>query len=324
MDFPASQPTRRQALRMVSASVIGAGLAGCADLIPQNVGLALTPSPITDPAVFNFALNLEYLESEYYRRGVYGSGLPDELVGPRPGPVNGGRQVPWRTAYLREMFAEIAEDETAHVRFFRRTISSSPLVELSRPALDFTNSFRTVGAAAGLGPDFDPFANEENFLLGAFLFEDVGISATAAGGDLIADPASKEAAAGILAVEGYHGGMIRAEIAERGGDLIARADNLSRARTAMESANNRRPNRTSVSTTISKEQPIGAGDVFPGELVVAPTDPQGRTPPRPPQDVLNIVFLNPDPEARRGGFFPQGVQGVVRHASLRAANGGRG
>jgi hypothetical protein len=30
--------------------------------------------------------------------------------------------------------------------------------------------------------------------------------------------------------------------------------------------------------------------------------------------VLNIVFLNPDPNASRGGFFPRGVQGVVRHA----------
>ncbi len=324
MDLSEPAPTRRQTLRMISAGAVGAGLGGCADLIPQGVGLALTPSPITDPSVFNFALNLEYLESEYYRRGVYGSGLPDELVGPNPGTVNGGRQVPWRTPYLREMFAEIAEDETAHVRFFRRTISSSPLVELSRPALDYTNAFRTVGAMAGLGSEWDPFASEEDFLLGAFLFEDVGISATAAGGDLIADPASKEAAAGILAVEGYHGGMIRAEIAERGGDMITRADNLSRARTRMESADNSRPNRTSVQTTISKEQPISAGDVFPGELVVAPTDPQGRTPPRPPQDVLNIVFLNPDPDARRGGFFPRGVQGVVRHANLSAASRGRG
>jgi hypothetical protein len=322
MDRPEVRPTRRQALHIVSAGVIGAGLAGCADLVPQGVGLALTPSPLTDPSVFNFALNLEYLESEYYRRGVYGSGLPDDLVGPNPGPVNGGRRVPWRTPYLREMFAEIAEDETAHVRFFRRTTSSSPLVELSRPALDYTNAFRAVGAAAGLGPDFDPFASEEDFLLGAFLFEDVGISASAAAGDLIADPASKEAAAGILAVEGYHGGMIRAEIAERGGTLINRADNISRARTRLESANNDRPNRTSVSTTISKEQPISVGDVFPGELVVAPTDLQGRTPPRPPQDVLNIVFLNADPKARRGGFFPNGVRGVVRHASLgNAANG---
>ncbi len=59
---------------------------------------------------------------------------------------------------------------------------------------------------------------------------------------------------------------------------------------------------------------ISAGEVFPGEVVISPTDPQGRSFPRPPQDVLNILFMNPDKGARRGGFFPDGVQGVVRHA----------
>jgi len=63
-----------------------------------------------------------------------------------------------------------------------------------------------------------------------------------------------------------------------------------------------------------KEQLISQGEVFPGEVVISPTDAQGRTFPRPPQDVLNIVFMNPDKEAKRGGFFPDGVKGVVRHA----------
>jgi len=96
--------------------------------------------------------------------------------------------------------------------------------------------------------------------------------------------------------------------------MVRAADGISRARAAAESPDNRRPNRTSVLTTLGKEQPISAGHEFPGEVVIAPTDPQGRTWPRPPQDVLNIVYMNPDPDARRGGFFPQGVQGVVRHA----------
>jgi hypothetical protein len=69
-----------------------------------------------------------------------------------------------------------------------------------------------------------------------------------------------------------------------------------------------------------KEQPISAGELFPGEVVIAPTDPQGRTFPRLPQDVLNIVYMNPDAEARRGGFFPRGVQGVVRHAVRGTGN----
>lgn len=305
--------SRRQSLKTILGASALIGTAGCADLIPQGLGLALTPSPLTDPSVYNFALNLEYLEAEYYLRGLTGQGLPAELTGPNPGPVTGGRRVPFRTAYLAEMFEEIAADEQAHVRFLRQTISSSPLVEISRPALDFQNSFRAVGRAAGLGEGFDPFADEASFLLGAFLFEDVGVTAYAGGGDLIAGDRSIEAAAGILAVEGYHGGLVRAQIAEMGPQMIARADGISRARAAVESPNNREQ-RPGVEGPLNKEQPISAGEVFPGEIVVAPTDPQGRSFPRPPQDVLNIVFLDPSEDVRRGGFFPNGVQGVVRHA----------
>jgi hypothetical protein len=322
MFFPAMNSTRRHALRAFSAGLVGIGasLSGCARLIPQNVGLALLPNPLTDPAVYNFALNLEYLEAEYYRRGVYGEGLPPELTGPNPGPVQGGRRVQFKSPWMAEMFAEIAEDETNHVRFIRRTISSSPLVEINRPALDLESSFRMLGQQAGIGANFDPFADEESFLLGAFIFEDVGVTATCGAADLIADDDSIEAAAGILAIEGYHAGAIRATIAEMGPRMVAAADGISRARAASEDPNNRRPNRTTVVTTDVKEQPISAGNEFPGEIVIAPTDPQGRTFPRPPQDVLNIVYMNPDPDARRGGFFPRGVNGVVRHALTQPTN----
>ncbi len=317
MFFPALEPTRRQALRAFSAGLVGAGaaLSGCANLIPQGVGLALLPNPLTDPAVYNFALNLEYLEAEFYRRGVYGEGLSAELIGPNPGAVLGGRRVQFRTPWIAEMFAEITEDETNHVRFIRRTISSSPLIEINRPVIDLQTSFRTFGVQAGLGPNFDPFADEESFILGAFIFEDVGVTAYAGGADLLADDDSIEAAAGILAIEAYHAGAIRATIAEMGPRMVAAADGIARARGAAESPNNRRPNRTSVDTVPGpKEQLISQGEVFPGEVVISPTDPQGRTFPRPPQDVLNIVFMNPDKDAKRGGFFPNGVQGVVRHA----------
>jgi len=322
MDYVSLDPSRRQALRMMSASLMGAGLVGCADLIPQGIGLALLPNPPTDPAVYNFALNLEYLEAEFYRRGVYGQGLPGELIGPNPGAVLGGRRVQFRTPWIAEMFAEITEDETNHVRFIRQTISSSPLIEINRPVIDLQTSFRMLGSQAGLGSNFDPFADEESYILGAFIFEDVGVTAYAGGSDLIADDDSIEAAAGILAIEAYHAGAIRATIAEMGPRMIAAADGIARARGAAESPNNQRPNRTTVTTVPGpKEQLISAGEVFPGEVVISPTDPQGRSFPRPPQDVLNIVFMNPDKEARRGGFFPDGVQGVVRHA--RNANHGR-
>src|SRR5687767_4592801 len=110
--------TRRAALKAMRALGVAATLPGCAPVAATGANAL----GISHPDSFSFALNLESLETEYYLRGTTGRGMDDADAGPSPGTVTGGRMVPWQNADLRECMEEVAPNELAHVRFYRRVL----------------------------------------------------------------------------------------------------------------------------------------------------------------------------------------------------------
>jgi hypothetical protein len=246
---------------------------------------------LTDANILNFALNLEYLEAEFYVRAAFGGGLHiQDVIGVGGlGQVTGGRAVPFATPAIKQYAQEIARDEYAHVKLLRKALGSAAV---SRPTIDLTQSFTTAARAAGvIGPGqvFDPFADENSFLLAAYIFEDVGVTAYHGAAPFISNKEYLLAAAGILGTEAYHAAEIRTLIYQRG--LGAPAEKISHLRIDASGADD------------------DQGVVKDGAANIIPTDLNGLVYARTPQQVLNIVYLGG--AAGHFGFFPKRLNGAI-------------
>jgi hypothetical protein len=290
--------SRRAALKAAAA-------VGASTLLP-TFGLAKAFSDSaakpSDIDIFNFALNLESLEAEYYLRGTTGKGMDDSDAGSHPGTVNGGSMVPWKDEDLHDFMREVAANELAHVRFYRRVLGP---VAVSRPDIDIAGGFAAAAKAAGLGDNFDPFASEMNFFLGGMLMEDVGVTAYNGAAPLIRNKTFLQAAAGILAVEAYHMGMARSTLYRMGSEARHAANLLSAARDSLDGPQN---DDQGIEVDPSVQPVPGVA----GKANIVPTDTDAKAFVRTPQQVLNIVYLNPAKGVSGGGIFPKGMNGKIR------------
>ena len=92
--------SRRQSIAGLSV----AGLAGL--LIPQayaqqkrettGVGIGPKGAAIDDEDIFTFALNLEYMEAEFYLRATTGKGISEADAGMDAGRVVGGHEAQFK------------------------------------------------------------------------------------------------------------------------------------------------------------------------------------------------------------------------------------
>jgi hypothetical protein len=283
----------------LAAAGIGVGAA----VLAPAIGLTGSSSAeaastgISDATILNFALNLEYLEAEFYLRAVTGQGLSDQQVTGQgtPGAVTGGRQVTFTTKAIRNYATEIAADEKTHVLFLRSALGGAAV---SRPAIDIGASFTAAARAAGVvGPDqtFDPYADEVSFLIGAFIFEDLGVTAYKGAAPLIQNKTYLEAAAGILAVEAYHAGIVRSNLYAL--EQYDAVNKISAARDSLDGAS---------------KLDQGIGDADTANLV--PTDPNGVAFSRSPGQVLNVAYLTSQ-AATSGGFYPAGINSDLLKSS---------
>lgn len=320
---------RRNFIRMCGGAAVMTGglslLAACDndenDFTPAP---APTPTPtptsatVTDVDVLNFALQLEYLEGNYYSYATTGQGIAAALqtgTGTQGAVITGtgagaARQVTFTDQVLAQYAREIAADELAHITFLRTALGGSAAAQASlnlsgsasvtTPGGTAVGAFTAAARAAGVvGPNdiFDPFASDENFLIGSYLLTDVGVTAYRGSARLISNKTFLEAAAGILSTECYHDGVIRSSLWQRGlaaPTIYTRIKQISDTRDGLDGATD-------------TDQDIG--DATTANFV--PTNSSGLVLGRTPQQVLNVVYQTRT-AVNAGGFFPAGVNGNVR------------
>lgn len=257
-------------------------------------GVAASPADaqtatLTDVDILNFALNLEYLETEYYLRGLTGQGLtPAETTGMGTlGTITGGRQVNFTDTTVQQALAEITADERGHTNFVRAALGSQAI---ARPSINYTDAFNALGVAAGIGP-FDAFASQANFVLGGLLFCEAGQTAYKGSARFLQNKSILDSAAGLQAVEAYQSGILKVLTYQAG----AQAINNYNAAVAV------------------KNMLGGAGDqpiIMNAVSNLVPTDGNSIAFGRTPAQILAIVYEGG--AMNNYGFFPQRVNGTIR------------
>lgn len=340
---------RRGDRREFFQAALGAAAVGVGALAFSSAAEAQAANQ--DVAILNFALNLEYVEAQFYSYAAFGKGLDGTLLGGvtttgARGDVsltgsNPPRAVDFTGDPLIGQYArEIAADEIAHVAFLRTALGATSAV--AQPALnisgDAAGAFTTAARAAGVvkptGPNgtftaadiFDPYASPNNFLLGGFIFEDVGVTAYKGAAPLLTSKIFLEAAAGILAVEAYHASILRTSLYARGIatpslQLIEATEAISNLRDSADGSPTVDLIRGIAPDDDQGIAPMPVSPTLPATLGlntttgsnIVPLNPNGLAFSRTPGQVLNIVYGNAAPAAvSMGLFFPAGVNGTFR------------
>lgn len=135
--------------------------------------------------ILNYALTLEYLESEFYKAAVAVAPTGSAGFIPAGAPIGA--------------ITTIRDHEIAHVKFLTTAITGAGGTPVAKPNFDFTAN----GAFA------DVFTNYQTFLAVAQAFEDTGVRAYKGQADKISDNAILTAALQIHSVEARHAAHIR-------------------------------------------------------------------------------------------------------------------
>ena len=233
--------------------------------------------------VVQFALNLEYLEAEFYSLATTGLTLTQQGVAVSGSGTAGATTTQYNYASVNfstpsgfRVAQNIATDEINHVILLRAALTANGVTPIAKPAINL-DALAPIGAS---------LANQGAFLLLGRIFEDIGVTAYAGGAGYLVGSPYLATAARILAVEGEHVGNLRLQAALLG---------------------------------LPSPQLDGADVVPPpaGTNYFSTNVANGLCATRTPGQVLYLAY-GMAANAKSGGFFPNGVNGVINTSTAAA------
>lgn len=309
MFFAESSLNRRRFVRLTLAMSTGALLSGCggsgtAADVPTTAAAA-TLMPATTPLAvgnpLNLALNLSYLGANYYSFAARGVGLAANLTGGMGviGVATGARQASFTDPLIAAHAAELADDKATHVQSLRNRLGGA---SAAQPAIDLstgtTSAFALATRNAGIvasGSAFDPYAGDGVFLIGAFLIENIVAAAYRTLLTQSDDAATTALVMTHLADAIYHGGLIRALLADKASTDASVDQALTQlsALLAQVDGSNVGDQTLANASGLSSNIPDAGGRPIPFT--------------RAPTQVLKALYLS---GTAVGGFLPEGANGV--------------
>jgi hypothetical protein len=260
--------------------------------------LGQTAPASTDVDLLNFVLNNEYLVAEFYLRAFYGHGLSNaDVTGSGVlGVVSAyGNQITFRNPILYSIARQLASDELTHVRDLRTTIPQIGGTPVARANIDLDGAWQAFADGAGLNREFHPLQSETDFLLASFYFEENEVPALRGVAELLQNAAVKDAITGTLGDEGYHGGFIRLAVDELGYGVLDDAQRIQAYRNRL--------------IANPPDELPGLFDQT-GNFLLVPVNALAQTLTQTAREHLNLLYLGVNASA--GGFFPNGLNGVIR------------
>eukprot|EP00246_Nothoceros_aenigmaticus_P008951 TRINITY_DN24222_c0_g1_i1.p1 TRINITY_DN24222_c0_g1~~TRINITY_DN24222_c0_g1_i1.p1 ORF type:complete len:307 (-),score=41.66 TRINITY_DN24222_c0_g1_i1:345-1265(-) len=263
------------------------------------------------------ALNLEYLEAEFFLHGALGYGLdkvaPD-LVGGGPPPI--GTYKANLDKYAYDIIYQFGLQEVGHLREIKGLLKEFYFgrVQLTLGKHIFSNIVDQAFGEA-FDPPFDAYANSLNFFLATYLIPYVGLTGYVGASPNLLTPIFKSRIAGLLAVEAGQDAFTRAYLYERKDEKVApHGFTVAEFTNKISALRNKLSNDGILDEGLIVPKELGAEKAVTGNILSADANSVAYA--RTAEQVFSTVYGTGD-ASKPGAFYPNGGDGIIAKQLLK-------